>query len=405
MLQKLQNLFKNPWFIAYLVLPFIKPASEFTGKLDVVFDLLKLLNCGIILLGYRLIQKRPSNMILLIGCLQGCFFLSTCLKGGMIWWGAVQILSTLSICALLEMTLRLDRKNALLGFGIPLGLMAAATVVTMFLCYPDGLYVVETEHNIEGLWHIPETSNYLWGFDNSSAFKFIPAMVLFLLNTNPQSKRSRYLTFAGLFLITAAFIYTKAIMALLGALLILLYYVLLFQRNQAEKLLSLKNCVILILIIAVVLIGMNKNIPFLQKIASETDKVNSLNYRFGVWEKTIDQAVESPLLGYGFEERFDTAEKLGIDHPHNIFLDILYRGGLLGCLIYGAMLILACKKTFKARKHLFGNVIAIGFFAFLIMGQMDYYNDQFLPFLLFILADQTDLFIFDRPKALPAEEK
>ncbi|MBQ7096322.1 MAG: O-antigen ligase family protein [Clostridia bacterium] len=404
MLQKFQKLFQNPWFIAWLVLPFIKPATEFTGKFDLIFDLLKILHCGIILLGYRFIQKKPSAMILLIGGLQAIFLAATCLKGGMIWWGAVQVLSILSLCALLEMTLRLDRKAALQGFGISLGLMGLATVITMFACYPEGLYTVVTEHEIEGLWHLPETNNFLWGFDNASAFKFIPAMILFLLNTDPKSKKSKIFTFALLFLITAAFIYVRAIMALLGALLILVYFVVLFQRNQVEKLLSVKTCVIAVCIIAVLLIGVNKNLPFLQTIADHTEKTASLNHRVKVWGNTIEESLASPLIGHGFEERMVTAKKLGIDHPHNVFLDVLYRGGLSACLFYGLMLILACKKTFKARKTLFGNILAIGFLAFLLMAQMDYYNDQYLPFLLFILADHTDLFIFDSKKALPFKE-
>lgn len=395
MLEKLKSLFKNPWFIAWLVLPFIKPATEFTGSFDTVFDLLKILHCGIILLGYRFIQKKPSPMILLIGGLQGIFFAATCLKGGMIWWGAVQVLSVVCLCALLEMTLRLNRKAALMGFGISLGLMAIATVVTMFACYPEGLYVVASDHTVEGLWHVPETNNFLWGFDNASAFKFIPAMIFLLLNANPKSKKSKLLTFSLLFAITAAFIYVRAIMALMGTLLILLYYVVLFQRDQIVKILNVRNCVIAICIIAVLLIGLNKNIPFLDQFAERAGKTASLNHRFKVWGNTIEETLASPLLGYGFEERMTTAHKLGIDHPHNVFLDILYRGGLVGILIFGLMLFLACKKSYKARDTLFGNIMAMGFLAFLLMAQMDYYNDLYLPFLLFVLADHTDLFLKD----------
>ena len=77
----------------------------------------------------------------------------------------------------------------------------------------------------------------------------------------------------------------------------------------------------------------------------------------------------------------------------------------LAALLLAVLLLLtACQKTFKARRFLFGNIIAVGFLAFLGMAQMDYYNDQYLPFLLFILAEHTDLFIFDYKKATPAKE-
>ncbi len=402
--KKIARFFKSPWLLAWLVLPFIKPATEFTGKFDIVFDLLKILHCGIILLSYRFIQKKPSKMILLIGGLQAVLFFSTALNGGTIWWSAVQVLSIVSLCALLELALNLDRKAAIKGFAISFGLMAAATVATMFICYPNGLYTVITEHEINGLWHIPETNNYLWGFDNASAFKFIPAMIFFILATDPKSKWQKLATFGFLFLITAAFIYIRSIMALLGCLCILVYYVLLYQRDRVMKILNVKTCVILICIIAVVLIGLNRNIPFLQKIAENTDKVTSLNSRFSLWEKSLNEIAENPLLGHGFEDRFVTAEKIGFDHPHNVFLDVLYRGGILGGIFYALMLLFASKESFKARRIPFGNILAIGFFAFLAMAQMDYYNDQYLPFLLFILAEHTDLFLFNFKKATPAKE-
>ena len=68
--------------------------------------------------------------------------------------------------------------------------------------------------------------------------------------------------------------------------------------------------------------------------------------------------------------------------------------------IFIAMLALVAKKQKKAYNTVFSNIIAIGFLMFLCASQMDYYNDQYLPFLLFILAYHTKLFL---PQTKPLE--
>ena len=337
--EKISKIITNKWIIAILLIPFIKPATELTGKFDIIFDIFKIINCLIIGITYIYIIRKPSKVLILISMLELTFLASTVVNGGRVWWGIVQVISIISLCAFMDMVLKLDKKNGLLGFCISMGVMAIATIITMFVFYPNGMYTVVFEHNVQGLWHIPEKSNYLWGFDNSSIFKFIPVLIIFMFNTDIKNKKSRLITFLLILFTFLAFLYVKSITATVVCLFILLYYIFFFRKGKVLKIINYRNCIILVTIIFIMLVGFNKNIKILQDIANKTDKVVSLNYRFKVWDNTIEDFKSNWLIGSGFEERIETAEKLGIDHPHNIFLDTIYKGGVIAGAIFIAIII------------------------------------------------------------------
>lgn len=390
--ENVEKIITNKWVIVFLLIPFIKPATELTGIFDNIFDILKIFNCFFICLSYLYLLKKTSKVLVLISALQGVFVISTLINHGRLWWSIVQAISIVSLSALLDLILKLKNRKGLVGFCIAMGVMAIATVCTMFIFYPNGMYTAVFEHNVEGLWHIPEKSNYLWGFDNSSIFKFIPVLVIFILNTDLNNKKSKIVTLVLLVLTTSAFIYVKSITAAIACLFILIYYLLFFSRKKALGILNFRNVIIFVSIIFILLVGINKNLSILQYIANKTDKVVSLNYRFKIWDNTIEDFKENWIIGSGFEERLVTAEKLGIDHPHNIFLDIIYKGGTVAGIIFIILLFVIGRKMMKNKYTLDANVVTIGLLAFLCVAQMDYYNEQYLFFLLYVLAYNIDLF-------------
>ena len=252
--ENIEKIITNKWIIVFLLIPFIKPATELTGKFDTIFDILKIFDCFAIGIIYLYLLRKPSKVITLISVLEITFVISTILNNGRIWWGIVQAISIIALCALLDMVLKLNKKNGLTGFCIATGIMAVATICTMFIFYPNGMYTVSFEHNIAGLWHIPEKSNYLWGFDNSSIFKFIPVLIIFILNTDIKNRKSKLITFLLIMLTFLAFLYVKSITATLACLLILVYYVIFFLRGKKLKIINYRNCIIIISIIFIVLV-------------------------------------------------------------------------------------------------------------------------------------------------------
>lgn len=389
---KIEKLFTHKWLIVFLLIPYIKPATELTGSFDIIFDLLKVINTFFIIGSYIFYIRKPSKILITISLLQISFIIPTIINNGRIWWIFVQALSVISLCALVELTFKIDKKIAIESLTIALVAMAFATICSMFIYFPNGMYTVEFNHDVEGLWHIPEKSNYLWGFDNSSIFKFIVTIIVSILNSIINEKKfNKIIAFSITLLSTIAFIYVKSITAAVICIMFLIYLIFLNLYKKSISVLNFRNCFIIVLVIFLCLMLFNSNIEILQNIASKTDKVTSLNYRFIIWDNTINAVKENWLFGYGFQEALKTAHQIGIDHPHNIFLDIIYRGGIISTSIFIVLLMSIYKKMMKYKSLIIANVLTIGLFGFFCISQMDYYNEQYLLFILYMFAYHIDI--------------
>lgn len=117
------------------------------------------------------------------------------------------------------------------------------------------------------------------------------------------------------------------------------------------------------------------NVPGLQRLASTSLVGGELSYRLMAWEGGFRGFMEKPILGYGWEN-FNTAfsrhynpNLLGTnfgetnwDKPHNIFLEYLVTGGVLGFLAYLSVFIFLFYELIKSKedfyfKTIFGSMI------------------------------------------------
>ena len=85
----------------------------------------------------------------------------------------------------------------------------------------------------------------------------------------------------------------------------------------------------------------------------------TLTGRTGVWESTLERAMERPLLGYGYRAYWTPENKRrlratenwsdGIGHAHNTYLDLMAELGLLGVVFFlGLLLILVFRIVTRA---------------------------------------------------------
>ncbi len=85
------------------------------------------------------------------------------------------------------------------------------------------------------------------------------------------------------------------------------------------------------------------------------DDVSSLSGRIPLWEELLNSASKKPLLGYGYLA-FWTSEKVEylsatfrweIPHGHNLYLDVLLDGGIVGLSLVGLTILLAFMESAK----------------------------------------------------------
>ena len=369
-------IFSNKWYLICLLLPYIKPATELTGVFDNIFDVWKIVSSVIIVSLYFIVNNKPSKIILGLFLFQLIFVVSTLFSGGELWWASVQMLSIISLCMLFEMAILEDKRNAFISFGMALLFMTTLTAISMFVFYPNGMYVVKSAT-------LAEHNNFLWGFDNSSIFKIAPSLtiagILFYKFVNKKYYAIPFFVFAS-----AAYIYVGSMTAGIVCVLLTILYITLIFTKKPLKFMDIKYVLPIVFIVFFLILIFNQKIDLIQTLAKKVNKGYSINSRFKMWETALNYFWKRPIIGYGFEFREVIKAKFLYDHVHNIFLDILYRGGFVAFSIYVYNYILVIKNN-KMMSKVY-NIASLGMLCIVICGIMDYYNDQYLMFLMIILG-------------------
>lgn len=374
----LKTFISTPIGAFIIILPYIKPAAELMGSFDIIFDIWKLISALLIIIGCGGQMKKISKMLIPIMLIQIVFFTSTILHHGDLKVAIVQVLSNISICLYFDFFIRSDSKNALKNVCYPIITMTILTALTMFIFYPNGMY------SVGDYGGYIERSNYIWGFDNSSIFNFIPGMFFLGMYSFLKDRKNTYrLTTIIYIFISLAFLYVFSITAFLGCFTITIVYIFLLVKKFKLKLLTIRNVTIFVIVISLVLFALNDNLTYFMKFATKIGKFYSVRARFVIWNLVVKYWGKSPIWGYGIEPKNVIINKLIIDHPHNYFMDIIYRGGLAGlCCVVWMFIKLIKGKWINLRIN---NFVSICFFVLFIMAQMDFYNDRYLFYPLIIL--------------------
>ena len=359
-----------------LILPFIKPASELTGSFDLLFDLLKVFAVITILIGYiSIVGDTAKTITLLIIGMQFVFIISTIINQGDLKTVTVDAVSNIGICMYMDILCRKGIGLAARNFAFPCVIMAIIAVTTMFLYYPTGMYSVGDVSSV----------NFFWGFDNASAFRVLPSMFFACIYALERNKKHIYFwSFLFCVYCSVAFIYIRSLTA--GALLMLvtLAFGFLALRKKGIDIINTRNMLLLAILISLFLLINKDNISILMDYGIKNDKYGSLLLRFSIWRRTLAEWRTSPIFGMGVEYPEITYNKILLDHPHNLFLDILYHGGIVA--ISGLVLYLAKMITNKQLYSKINTFTAVALFSIILLSQMDYYNAQYLFYPMLLLC-------------------
>ncbi|MBM6777642.1 O-antigen ligase family protein [Collinsella tanakaei] len=293
---------------------------------------------------------------------------------------------------LCEFLLQIDRRIMLKAFCIAGALMCSFHLMTVFLYWdiPGGM---RYGYIASGLGATTATIQnwYLLTYDNESIMYFLPvicAMVIYGLN---YSKVSMY----GAFVLTAVVGYTyiakeaaAASVALITFLLLILLISVLCRGGLTPNCLYRTVCYIGLLGCAFVLIAIGSGI--MTDIALALGRSSDFSGRSFIWEKAIKLFAQAPLFGQGIDQTVTTFLKIGQTHCHNIALEILYTGGLtaFSFLIIGIIASSPNRRPMSRRTDI---VLASAIVSFFMAACMDWYPSIPIPFILFMLAQNTTI--------------
>ena len=360
------------WIV--LTIPYFKPALlgvlEGTELLETAFDLWRMAAVGVVVLLYlcEMIRqrRRPSGVLLWLCGYLAFVTLSTVLHGKNYWAILNHVVTIVSFCMLLELSLRRSPMVAMDMLFYPLTVLILANFL-LECVYPGGVCTGGTYNY----------SYNLLGIDNLLAPLLIPYMFLTALRSTMLHGDLDWVSYCMLGVSALSLLLVWSATGLMGLAVALVFLLFFYQRrwqtlfNGATAMLSGVS-----LFFAVVLYRLQDVFAFL--IEGVLHKGLSFTGRTEIWDTAIDNILRSPALGYGLAQsgKVYRLRKHKYYHAHNVFLEVLMEGGFCALLCFLMMLASAVKQLMIHRKHPYACLISAGLMACGIMTTMEPFLDS-----------------------------
>ena len=270
----------------------------------------------------------------------------------------MNMIACIGFIFLLEYSFKRLHKEVVVRSFIYAGLLASIMHFLSFILYADvegGMRHGEILKTGRGII-VTRQNWYFLTYDNYSIVYFLPVASLLLCYAHYYKKRAYILYWGYVGFILFMYISKTAVTAMVAMLLfvfIALYYIIRYFKKIFKKMKLKINYFTAILsgvIITIIAISVTGG-DLAETIGTYFGKSASFSGRDKIWAKSLKLIAESPLIGYGKEPELVVLRKIGQTHCHNIILELLYEGGIIGFVLFGIMIYLfrpKQKDTFSA---------------------------------------------------------
>lgn len=383
--------------ICLLLVPFFKPVGiAVYPVLNDCFVIWKIISMGILTFVFIWNIKAIKLSIWEMSII---FFLLICLidalrfSGSLMDW-LLDALPVIYIVLFIQICFCCDKNDDLLKASCWLfrGLILINLVSALYIRLVGPLFQV-----------IENDFTYFLGTDNYSAFSMLPFfLILFishsLVDTNESEKRVDYILYIGSVLF---FIFVQSLSAA-GAFLVFGVLVFLYQRIPSfPRLLTPLPFLLFLAIVLIFILGFQAH-QIIGDILIGSGKGLSLNSRTDIWEGALNLIQEQPLLGYGSQEDFlgSTFLLYGASHAHNLLLDMLLRGGVIGAVLYLYFLAKPFTQIVPLQKNKAVWCMLSFFVAYGMISFMDFYPFYIAPIFAITFAYYCGQLILKRGKLI-----
>ena len=239
-------------------------------------------------------------------------------------------------------------------------------------------------------------NNFLLGMDNRFIFYFLPMVCFSIIIDQNSNNKYKFLTFISFCISLLSLFYTRSIGALIGLVLLLVYYIVFIKFNKNIKIINHKYVLLIILLLNVLILFLNIQYLF-KEIIFLLGKEPTFNGRIYLWEKGIKLFVNKPLLGYGVNKAFLIKYLFGYNHFHNIILNYLFEGGILLFSVFILMNITVSNKLIIYKNYKTTKILSACILISLFLGLVDTLDYAFF-YVLYILAYHCDKLIIPNEK-------
>ena len=278
----------------------------------------------------------------------------------------------LTICLVTDYGIRKDTKNFLNAICIVLNILIIYNFITLML-YPQGMYTNSTGY----------TKNWVLGYKNTHILYIIPAIILNYVRKNYNKEKLSIFDYIIILISLVSTLIVNNSTGIVG--IILLLGIILFPNiYNNTKIFNSKNYFVsyISLYIGIVVMRLQNIFKFL--IVDMLHKDLTFTGRIYIWDKVIEAIKAKPILGYGnsmYQYSINTFT------THNTLLDVVYKTGIIGLIIYILLLIRAVKQLYIYRKTTISKILSIGLLIYFIMMITEAYSMIYYLYIIVICTN------------------
>ena len=282
---------------------------------------------------------------------------------------------SMAVGLMAEYGVQKDRENFLTGMEIFFGALVALNIVTILL-FPGGMYVYDRALE----------ENWLLGYKNYHIVYIMALLIFGAVHSLCQYGRIA----VRVWIYIAMSLFSSLLVGARTPMMAILLFAasILFTRlrnftplfNSLTYLAAYAAAFFMIVVIRI------ENLPVLGKLIG---REITFNNRIHFWDKAMTEFWEYPVLGHGYQQ---FVMFRGYVTTHNQIVEILYKTGVAGLVVFVAILAATAYKLFRIREGIVTNYRAVCFASYLVLFLMEQYAfaNYFYLFVLAFNADRLD---------------
>lgn len=245
--------------------------------------------------------------------------------------------------------------------------------------YPEGMYI-----NSANAW-----ANWFLGYKNGFILYLIPAIMSSYLYDKITKNKITIRTIIAIIISIITLFLVDSSTSTVGFFILLCFFIF-SKKIKNIKMINLKNCIIIYLILFFAIIIFRVQEIFSYLIVDILDRNLDFTNRTYIWDTAIKYIKDGFLIGYGYESSTLRTIKFSYLQAitcHNQLLDILYQGGIIG-LTFISLMLIALNKKIKKYNNKEIKVVIIGcLLSYFMMMLTEYYNFQYYIFMFVIFMN------------------
>ena len=270
-----------------------------------------------------------------------------------------------------EMALKVDADALLDSATAVLGTYVILNLLTI-LMFPKGMYEYSNY-----------TENYLFGYRNNMLMITLPAMIFACVRSFKYYNRLTISSIVISAVCVSSVLLAFSATSVVGTA-ILCVIILMAVIGFMPKIFNMATYIIINMayFFGVIILRVQNYFAFI--IVDVLGRDLTFTGRTTIWDKALEAFVNSPVFGVGEIETKASRDLIGASHAHNYYLDLLYKNGVPGFILFMLVIVICGVALYKMRDE--GKIpflISGALLAFSIALQSEaYYNIyQFFPIL------------------------